>query len=53
MPDEVKSLIRKKFRATVLNFYKKYKLKKIHNLPALDALKFFIEERREQEMKLY
>ena len=46
MSEEIKFLIRKKFRATVLNFIRRYKAGFAKNLPALDALKEFEEERK-------
>jgi hypothetical protein len=53
MPPEIKILIKKKFRATVLSFYYNYKMGLVTNLPALDALREFLIERKEQNMKLH
>lgn len=52
MPEEIKLLIRKKFRRAILNFIRLYKQGQAKNLPALDALKDFQTERKLKKMNL-
>lgn len=52
MPDHIKRQIRRKFRATVINFYKRIKAGESCQLPALDALKEFQDEREKQKSRL-
>eukprot|EP00347_Sterkiella_histriomuscorum_P005402 403356751 len=50
MPENVKLMIRKKFRVSILSFIREYKAGRAKNLPALDALREFQEERRKKKM---
>jgi hypothetical protein len=50
--DEIKRQIRRKFRASVINFYYRFKQGQTKNLVALDALKEFQDKRRKQDLKL-
>lgn len=52
IPQNIKKLIRKKFRDAIINFCKQYKLEKRQMLPPLEALKQFQEERNIQMIKL-
>ena len=46
MPDHIKRAIRLKFRATVIDFYRKVKQGEAQRLPALEALKAFQEYKK-------
>lgn len=52
MPDHVKLMIRKKFRHAILSFIREFKAGRARNLPALDALREFQEERTQKKMYL-
>lgn len=46
MPDRMRREIRLKFRATVIDFYRKYKKGEAQRLPALEALRAFQEYKK-------
>ena len=52
LSDLIRRMIRRKFRATVISFVKKRRSGDLDQLPALDAIKAFIDQRNARKKQL-